>query len=98
MDLVGKEVMWQLGDLAEVEAVVGAGKTAKVDHQRVFRADVMVHSDDPAAVVGSRDCIKVCSDPFKVLVASLLVDCRVGVPIEGKGDHLLADATLPRVS
>ena len=26
------------------------------------------------------------------------MDCRVGVPIEGKGKHLLAKTTLPRVS
>ena len=56
----------------------------------------MVQSDTPAAVVEEGDRVKVCSYPFKV--ASLLMDCGVGVPKEGKGNHFLANATLPRVS
>ena len=96
MDRVGKQRMRQLVDWAVVKAIVGTGEVAEVDHQWVFRADVVVQSDAPAAVVERRDCIQVFSDPFKV--ASLLVDCRVGIPIEGKGKHMLADATLPRVS
>ena len=56
----------------------------------------MVQPDAPAVIVERRDCIKVFSDPFKV--ASLLMDFRVGVPIEGKRKHLLAKTTLPRVS
>ena len=56
----------------------------------------MVQPDAPAAVVEEGDCLKVFSDPFEV--ASFLMDCRVGVPIEGKRKHLLAKTTLPRVS
>ena len=56
----------------------------------------MVQPDAPAAVVEEGDCLKVFSDPLEV--ASFLMDCRVGVPIEGKRNHLLAKTTLPRVS
>ena len=83
-------------DRAEVKAIVGTGEVTEVDHQWVFRADVVVQADTPAAGVEEGDGIKVCSYPFKV--ASLLMDCRVRVPIEGKGNHFLANATLPRVS
>ena len=83
-------------DRAEVKAIVGTGEVAEVDHQWVFRADVVVEADTPAAVVEEGDRVKVCSYPFKV--ASLLMNCRVGVPIEGKSNHFLANATLPRVS
>ena len=84
--------------MAEVEAIIGAGQVAEVDHQWVLRGDVVVQPDAPAAavVVEGRDCIKVCLDPFKV--ASLLLDCRLRVSVEGKGNHALANATLPRVS
>ena len=83
-------------DRAEVKAIVGTGEVAEVDHQWVFRADVVVQADTPAAVVEEGDGVKVCSYPFKV--ASLLMDCRVAVPIEGKGEHTLGRTTLPRVS
>ena len=56
----------------------------------------MVQSDAPAAVVEGRNDIQVSFYPFKV--ASLLIDCRVWVPIEGKGEHMLANASLARVS
>ena len=79
-----------------VKAFAGTGKVAEVNHQWVIWADVVVQSDAPAVIVERRDCIKVFSDPFKV--ASLLMDCRVRVPIEGKGKHMLANATLPGVS
>ena len=88
--------MGKLVDRAEVEVVEGAGEVAKVNHQWVVRAEVVVKSDAPAVVVERRNCNKVFPDPFKV--ASLLMDCGVGVPIEGIGKHFLADATLPRVS
>ena len=88
--------MGKLVDRAEVEVVEGAGEVAKVNHQWVVRAEVVVKSDAPAVVVERRNCNKVFPDPFKV--ASLLMDCRVGFPIEGIGKHFLADATLPRVS
>ena len=67
-------------------------------HQWILWADVVVQPDAPpaAVVVEGRDCIQVCLDPFKV--ASLLVDCRLRVSVEGKGNHVLANATLPRVS
>ena len=95
MDGLGKERVGQLGNRAEVKLIIGAGKTAKVGHQWVVRADVVVKSDDPAAVVEGRDCTEVCSDTFKV--ASPLVFWRFWIPIEGKGNHCLANATLPGV-
>jgi hypothetical protein len=84
-----------LVDRAEVKAIVGTGEFAEVDHQWVFHADVVVQADTPAAVVEGGDSIKVCFYPFKV--ASLLMDCRGRVPIKSKGNHFLANATLPRV-
>ena len=96
MDRIGKEGMGKLVDWAEVEVVEGAGEVAQVGHQGVVRAEVVVNSDAPAVVIERRHCVNVFPDPFKV--ASLLMDCRVGVPIEGIGKHFLADATLPRVS
>ena len=66
MDGLGKEGVGQLGDPAEVNLISGAGKTAKVGHHWVVRADVVVKSDNPAAVVEGRDCTKVCSDTFEV--------------------------------
>ena len=72
-DRVGKERIGQLFDRAEVEPIVVAGEVAELHHHWVLRADVVVQSDAPAAVVERRDCIQVFSDPFKV--ASLLVDC-----------------------
>ena len=56
----------------------------------------MIEPGIPAAVVEGGDCLKVFPDPFKV--ASLLMDCGVAVPIEGKGKYFLARTTLPRVS
>ena len=53
-------------DRAEVKAIVGTGEVAEVDHQWVFRADVVVQADTPAAVVEEGDCLKVCFYPFKV--------------------------------
>ena len=84
--------------MAEVEAIVGAGQVAEVDHQWALRADVVVQPDAPAAavVVEGRNCVNVRLDPFKV--APLLVDCRLRVSVEGKGNHTLANTTLPRVS
>ena len=79
-----------------VKAIVGTGKVAEVDHQWVIWADVVVQPDAPAAVVERRDSLKVPSNPFKV--ATLLMNCRVRVPVEGKGNHFLAITTLPRVS
>ena len=73
VDGIDKEVMRNLVNWAEVKAIVGTGEVAEVDHQWVFRADVVVQADTPAAVVEGGDCIKVFSDPFKV--ASLLMDC-----------------------
>ena len=83
-------------DRAEVKAIVGTGEVAEVDHQWVFRADVVVQADTPAAVVEEGDCLKVFSDPFKV--TSFLMYRRLRVTIEGKGKYLLAFSTLPRVS
>ena len=39
---LGKERVGQLGNRAEVKLIIGEGKTAKVGHQRVVRADVVV--------------------------------------------------------
>ena len=55
----------------------------------------MVKSDAPVAVVEGGDCMKVCSDPFKV--SSTLMFGGFRVPVEGKGKHSLAIATLPGV-
>ena len=98
VDGVGKEGMGQLVHRAEVEAVGGAGQVAEVGHQGVVAADVVVQPDAPAAavVVEGGDCVEVCLDPLKV--ASLLVEQRLRIPVKGKGNHLLARATLPRVS
>ena len=96
LDRICKEGMGKLVDRAEVEVVEEAGEVAQVGHQWVVRPEVVVKSNAPAVVVERRNCLKVFPDPLKV--ASLLVDCRVGVPIKSKGDHFLADATLPRVS
>ena len=95
VDGIGKEGMRHLVDRAEVEAVVGTGKAAKVVHQWVFRSDVVVKSNAPVSVVEGGDCIKVCSDPFKV--ASTLMFAGSRVPIEGEGKDSLAIATLPGV-
>ena len=79
-----------------VKPIVGTGEFAEVGHQWVFRADVLLELAAPAAVVEGRNGIQVSFYPFKV--ASLLIDCRVWVLIEGKGEHMLANATLARVS
>ena len=92
---VSKEGMGYVLHRAEVESICGTGKPAKVDHQWVVQADVMVKPNAPVAVVERRDCLQVCSDPFKV--ASPLMSGGFRVPIEGKGKDLLAIATLPRV-
>ena len=62
----------------------------------MIRADVVVQSDTPAAVVEGGDCLKVFSDPFKV--TSFLMCLRLRIPIEGKSNYTLAISTLPRVS
>ena len=82
-------------DWTEVKPTVGTCEVAKVGHQWVFGADVVIEADAPAAVVEGGDGSKVCSYPFKVI--PLPMDCGVGVPVEGKGDHFLAGATLPGV-
>ena len=86
--LSGIYAFWSTGE--------GAGEVAQVGHQWVVRAEVVIKSYAPAVVIERRNCNKVFPDPFKV--ASLLMDRRVGFPIEGIGDGFLADATLPRVS
>ena len=55
----------------------------------------MVKSDAPVAVVEGGDCMKVCSDPFKV--SSTLMFRGFRVPVEGKGKHSLAISTQPRL-
>ena len=48
---IGKEGMGYVLHRAEVETVGGAGKSAKVDHQWIAQADVMVKSNAPVVVV-----------------------------------------------
>ena len=96
VDGIDKEVMGQLINWTQVETIGGTRQVAEVDHQWVIRADVVVQSDTPAAVVEGGDCLKVFYDPFKV--TSFLMCLRLRIPIEGKSNYTLPISTLPRVS